>query len=57
MFRKHIENCSNPYDPYLDGNVSGRILTVLKNLPHKDKLLKKKLDFEVREGEWNKLLR
>lgn len=56
MFRKHMENCSNPYDPYLDGNVSGRILTVLKNLPHKDKLLKKKLDFEVREGEWNRLL-
>lgn len=55
-FRTTLEDFSNPYDPYLDGNVSSRVVTVLKNLPRRERLLKKVIDFEVREGEWNKLL-
>jgi UDP-N-acetylglucosamine 2-epimerase len=55
-FRDSLVNCKNPYDPYNDGNFSERAIRILNNLPDKKILLSKKLDFEVNNHEWNKLL-
>ncbi|MBE0465955.1 MAG: UDP-N-acetylglucosamine 2-epimerase (hydrolyzing) [Candidatus Desulforudis sp.] len=44
-FRRQVRQTKNPYDPYGDGNVSGRVLLVLESLPLDRWLLEKKLDF------------
>lgn len=56
-FKENIKNCKNPYDPYRDGNFSGRLINVIENLPNKDRLLQKRIDFEVKSDEWNKLIK
>ncbi|NPV27610.1 MAG: UDP-N-acetylglucosamine 2-epimerase (hydrolyzing) [Firmicutes bacterium] len=45
QFRQQVQRVTNPYDPYGDGNVSGRILSVLESVPLDRRLLEKKLDF------------
>ncbi|WP_051275916.1 UDP-N-acetylglucosamine 2-epimerase [Desulfovirgula thermocuniculi] len=45
VFRNQLEKVKNPYDPFGDGNVSGRIVSVLESVPLGRKLLEKKLDF------------
>jgi len=44
-FRKSLQGVANPYDPHQDGNVSGRIVSVLESVPLGRKLLEKRLDF------------
>jgi UDP-N-acetylglucosamine 2-epimerase len=44
-FRRQVRLAKNPYDPYGDGNVSGRLISVLESLPLDRRLLEKKLDF------------
>lgn len=44
-FRRRLNNVVNPYDPYGDGNVSGRVVKVLEEIPLDRRLLEKKLDF------------
>lgn len=44
-FRKDLQGVANPYDPHQDGNVSGRIVSVLESVPLGRKLLEKHLDF------------
>lgn len=44
-FRDGLQEIANPYDPYQDGNVSGRIVSVLESVPLGRKLLEKHLDF------------
>ncbi|MDI6710305.1 MAG: UDP-N-acetylglucosamine 2-epimerase [Bacillota bacterium] len=44
-FRRRLDNVVNPYDPYGDGNVSGRVIKVLEEIPLDRRLLEKKLDF------------
>lgn len=56
-FREKVALCLNPFDPYSDGNTSARLMRVLKNMPETERLLQKKMDFEVNENEWNWLLR
>ncbi|MEW6172103.1 MAG: UDP-N-acetylglucosamine 2-epimerase [Bacillota bacterium] len=48
-FRRCVEHVSNPYDPYGDGNVSGRVVSVLESVPLDRRLLEKKLDFPTEE--------
>ncbi len=44
-FRHNLQNVANPYDPHQDGNVSGRIVSVLESVPLGKSLLEKRLDF------------
>lgn len=44
-FRQQVQKVKNPYDPYGDGNVSGRVVSVLESLALDRRLLEKKLDF------------
>lgn len=44
-FRRLVERVENPYDPHGDGNVSGRVVSVLESVPLDKRLLEKKLDF------------
>ena len=48
-FRSYLDHISNPYDPYGDGNVSGRVVSVLESVPLDRRLLEKKLDFPTEE--------
>lgn len=50
-FHCRLRKVQNPYDPYGDGNVSGRIASVLETIPLNRRLLEKKLDFPVSEEE------
>ncbi|WP_338834403.1 GDP/UDP-N,N'-diacetylbacillosamine 2-epimerase (hydrolyzing) [Moorella humiferrea] len=52
-FRQRLKGVVNPYDPYGDGNVSGRIIKVLEEIPINRKLLEKRLDFPVPEEKRN----
>lgn len=45
QFRQQVRQVKNPYDPYGDGNVSGRVVSVLESVPLDRRLLEKKLDF------------
>lgn len=45
QFRRDLKNVQNPYDPYGDGNVSGRVVSVLESIPLDRRLLEKKFDF------------
>ena len=56
-FKEIVKNVKNPYDPYGDGNFSGRLLEIVKNLVLDEKLLRKRLDFNVRKEEWNYFLK
>lgn len=49
QFRRGLKSVINPYDPYGDGKVSERIVSVLKNVPLDKKLLEKRLDFPCPE--------
>jgi len=53
IFLENIKSCKNPYG---DGNASEYILEAMKAISKysKRKLLKKKLDFEVKKNEWHK---
>lgn len=44
-FRRQVQRVKNPYDPFGDGNVSGRVVSVLESVPLDRRLLEKKLDF------------
>ncbi|HIE13250.1 MAG TPA: UDP-N-acetylglucosamine 2-epimerase (hydrolyzing) [Desulfotomaculum sp.] len=44
-FRSRLKGLRNPYDPYGDGNVSGRVVSVLEAVPLDRRLLEKRLDF------------
>ncbi|HAG06710.1 MAG TPA: hypothetical protein DCL13_00875, partial [Peptococcaceae bacterium] len=48
-FRSRLGRVKNPYDPYGDGNVSGRVVSVLESVPLGRRLLEKKLDFPTPE--------
>jgi UDP-hydrolysing UDP-N-acetyl-D-glucosamine 2-epimerase len=48
-FRRQVRQITNPYDPYGDGNVSGRVISVLEAVPLDRRLLEKKLDFPTFE--------
>jgi len=48
-FRRQVQRVKNPYDPYGDGNVSGRVVSVLESIPLDRRLLEKKLDFPTPE--------
>ncbi len=52
-FLKKIKNMKNPYG---DGNTSKYVIKAMKEILKipKEKLLKKKLDFEVKENEWHR---
>ncbi|OIQ09844.1 GDP/UDP-N,N'-diacetylbacillosamine 2-epimerase (hydrolyzing) [Moorella thermoacetica] len=52
-FRQGLKGVVNPYDPYGDGNVSGRIIKVLEEIPINRKLLEKRLDFPSPEEKRN----
>lgn len=52
-FRQRLKGVVNPYDPYGDGNVSGRIVKVLEEIPINRKLLEKRLDFPEPEEKRN----
>jgi UDP-hydrolysing UDP-N-acetyl-D-glucosamine 2-epimerase len=52
-FRRRLKGVVNPYDPYGDGNVSGRIVKVLEEIPINRKLLEKRLDFPEPEEKRN----
>jgi len=56
-FLKKVSKVRNPYDPYEDGDFSGRFLKVLESIVVDEKLLRKELNFEVRKEQWNALLR
>ncbi|ADA66517.1 UDP-N-acetyl-D-glucosamine 2-epimerase, UDP-hydrolysing [Thermotoga petrophila RKU-10] len=56
-FIEKVKNVRNPYDPYGDGDFSGRFLRVLENISINEKLLRKELDFEVKREEWNYFLK
>jgi len=45
QFRRQVRQVKNPYDPHGDGNVSGRVVSVLESVPLDRRLLEKKLDF------------
>lgn len=45
IFRQRLKEVVNPYDPFGDGNVSGRIVKVLEEIPLDRRLLEKRLDF------------
>ena len=49
QFRRNLKNVQNPYDPYGDGNISGRVVSVLESIPLDKRLLEKKLDFPTPE--------
>lgn len=49
QFRRDVKNVQNPYDPYVDGNVSGRVVSVLESISLDRRLLEKKLDFPTVE--------
>lgn len=44
-FKRTVSECKTPYDPYRDGNASGRILKVIRDIKVDDKLLNKKLSY------------
>lgn len=50
-FRQRCAEVSNPYDPFCDANSSGRIVSVLEQIPLGRSLLEKRLDFGDRGGE------
>lgn len=52
-FRRGLLNVTNPYDPYGDGDVSGRIVKVLETIPLDRKLLEKHLEFPLPEEKRN----
>jgi UDP-hydrolysing UDP-N-acetyl-D-glucosamine 2-epimerase len=52
-FRRGLSNVNNPYDPYGDGDVSGRIVKVLGTIPLDRKLLEKHLEFPLPEEKRN----
>lgn len=52
-FRRGLSNVTNPYDPYGDGDVSGRIVKVLESIPLDRKLLEKHLEFPLPEEKRN----
>ncbi len=56
-FLDKVSEVRNPYDPYGDGNFSGRFLKIMKNLTIDEKLMKKDLDFRVIKTMWNSLLK
>ncbi len=56
-FLEIVRNVKNPYDPYGDGNFSGRLVKVINNLEINERLLRKELDFEVKPHLWNSLLK
>jgi len=55
-FRNKLKKIQNPYNPYGDGMVSKRIIKVIENLRINEKLLNKRLDFEVKKNEWNQFI-
>lgn len=54
-FLREVANVKNPYDPYGDGNFSGRFLKILENITIDERLLRKDLDFDVKKEQWNAL--
>jgi len=44
-FRNNLQKVTNPYNPYKDGNVGGRIVSILESVPLGRSLLEKRLDF------------
>ncbi|MCG9967989.1 UDP-N-acetylglucosamine 2-epimerase [Pelotomaculum terephthalicicum JT] len=44
-FRSHLKETKNPYDPYGDGKVSERVISVLESVSLDRRLLNKRLDF------------
>ena len=50
-FIQGLAQVVNPYDPYRDGNVSGRIVARLETVPMGRRLMEKRLDFPSREEE------
>lgn len=44
-FRARLWDLKNPYDPFGDGNVSARIVSILETVPLGRQLLEKRLDF------------
>lgn len=44
-FHRLVKRVKNPYDPHGDGNVSGRVVSVLESVPLDKRLLEKRLDF------------
>lgn len=44
-FRRSLKEVRNPYDPYGDGDVSRRVVSVLESIPLDQRLLEKRLDF------------
>ena len=59
-FQQFSKNCGNPYDPYCDGRNADRIVyglqTALETIPT-ERLLTKKLDFQVHDENWDQLLK
>lgn len=48
-FRRSLKEVRNPYDPYGDGDVSRRVVSVLESIPLDRRLLEKRLDFPTPE--------
>ena len=44
-FLRSLKEVVNPYDPYQDGNVGGRIVAALEIVPLDQRLMEKRLDF------------
>ncbi|TES93604.1 MAG: UDP-N-acetylglucosamine 2-epimerase (hydrolyzing), partial [Promethearchaeota archaeon] len=51
-----LEKIKTTKNPYGDGNTSKYVIKAMKEILkiHKEKLLKKRLDFEVKENEWHR---
>ena len=54
--KKMIEKNKNPYDPFDNGDVSNRVISIIESVKNTKGLLNKRLDFEVKKDEWNKYL-
>lgn len=52
-FRKTDDKFMNPYDPYDDDRFSDRVYKIIKNIGKSESILKKKLDFDLLETQWN----
>ncbi|MHB1420532.1 MAG: UDP-N-acetylglucosamine 2-epimerase [Bacillota bacterium] len=49
QFHRDVKNVQNPYDPYRNGDVSSRVVSVLESISLDRRLLEKKLDFPTTE--------